>query len=242
VGEYPVQELTDGTHSVTIPAGVPLTIAPEEVEIEIKLPGRGPMSPIRALVTGELDQGAGGGSAPGGGLAGPAFESLSPTHVLAGAGDTTATIGGTNLAGVTMVRILGADDQWHPVETTARTPTSLRLTIPTALLATAGFLQVSPFEDSDQAVAFLVAARGLPALGSATEIQAALTEPDDLRQARGTVSVVGTGFTEGMSLVLGRGATRPALPTTLVSEDVLRLLFLTISSESRRPPRGGHVD
>ena len=247
VGTYPLPDLTDGVHSVTIPAGVPLTIAPEEVEIDINLPGREPMSPIRAFVTGEIDEDASGSTASGG-LASPVFDSISPAYVALGVGDTAVTIAGTNLSSVTAVHILGLDGQWHQVDTTTRTATSLQLTIPAALLATAGFMQVAPIEDPNAAVAFLIVAPGLPALGSAADIQPGMVEPDDLQQASGTVSVIGAGFTDGMSLIIGRGATPGlALPTTLVSDDVLEatlpshflgkaddLLVAVLSSDGQR--------
>ncbi len=222
VGRTPVQNMTEGTFDVTLPAGLVLDPPPEAVEVQLRLPDGRLTDPLKITVTppDPVEPSAGDIAAQS-----ALFEAISPNQAERGSAGIRVTVTGQELGSLSTVHVRGADGQWAALDVTSGTATELTFDIPASLMMREGFLQVSPVPsfEAAEALAFLVSAPGLPPPGSASGLRVDSVFPEDLVHTGRFLNVAGTGFTEGMAVVVGRG-NNPGLPlvTLFESETILQ--------------------
>jgi len=149
------------------------------------------------------------------------FTTLTPNEAVSGSAALKVTITGSGMDQISQVFVLGLDGSWTSVSTTSNSSASATVTIPASLLTGPGFLELSPTQDVQYAVGFMVFASGLPVLSTSQSFGIASVVPANIG-AGGTIQVTGGPFTSGMNLVLGRSNTPGVvLSTTYVSSTEL---------------------
>jgi hypothetical protein len=221
LGEYALPNLSEGTFSLTIPEGVAFAPPSEHLEIRVVKPdGTKTEAVTKQILTPEaqeLEQAEEQTL-----LFRPVFESITPGWALRGDPAQTLQISGQNLSAVTQVFVAGVGGEWASYETTSSTDTTVQFRLPASMLFQEGFLRVSPFAgDQTASVTFLVADPTIPPTGTASGIILTSAEPEELEPG-GPVTISGSGFVDGMAVVLGRNNRGVALSTTTISSGLIQ--------------------
>jgi len=141
-----------------------------------------------------------------------------------GSGDTVVTVFGSSAGSLSQIVVRGLDSQWNPINVTSASGTVAQFTLPGALLSQSGFLEVAPIQDDGTSIPLMVYDPTLPAVGTGANLQGLFIDNDN----EGTITPIlitlgGANFTNGMTIVLGRGTTPGvALPTTFVDSNALQ--------------------
>ncbi len=210
----PIGNLQPGMQTVTIPAGLHTTSSFELVSLSLTAPdGTQTPSVVLSLNGPTFVPPTASSSTPPPtvypvypALPTP-FDSVSPSSIQLGSGDTQVTAFGVATVGLTQVFIRDLDLNWNPIAASTTGPTSVQFVVPASLLAQAGFLEVAPTEDDSASIPLLVYNPSLPALGSLAGVELDYVTADDLDTVTAdTVTVNGLDFPAGAAVVLGRGS------------------------------------
>ena len=195
--------LTEGTFSLTIPEGVAFAPPSEHLEIRVVKPdGTKTEAVTKQILTPEAQEFEQAEEQTM--LFRPGFESITPDWALVGDSAPTLQIAGQNLSAVTQVFVAGVGGEWALYETISSTDTTVQFRLPVSMLFQEGFLRISPFAgDQTASVAFLVADPTIPPTGTASGVILTSAEPDELEPG-GPVTILGSGFEDGMTVILGR--------------------------------------
>ncbi|HKY22792.1 MAG TPA: Ig-like domain-containing protein [Vicinamibacterales bacterium] len=216
---YPVQELGNGTFTMTVPAGVFLETPPESLDISIRKPDGTLTSPFKTSIRNpdpDVRVGVVGNGSPND-LA--VLTSLEPSLAVRGSAPRLVTARGSNLAGISTIHVRGLDGEWLPIDTLSRSANEITFNLTPEVLSRDGFVQVSAAQDVTTALAFLVHLPGFPPPGSASTFSLQSASPVEVDVRSETLHLTGENFVEGLKVVLGRGAqTGVVLATTFLSD------------------------
>src|SRR6267378_4806352 len=242
----PLGNLKPGIQTVTIPTGLHMSSSSQLVTVFLNKPD-GSQTPPEQLPlyspsfvppsstnstgsgsssgSGQSGSGSSSGSGPSGASSLPApFDSISPSSIQMGSGDTVVTVFGSSAGSLSQIVVRGLDSQWNPINVTSASGTVAQFTLPGALLSQSGFLEVAPIQDDGTSIPLMVYDPTLPAVGTGANLQGLFIDNDN----EGTITPIlitlgGANFTNGMTIVLGRGTTPGvALPTTFVDSNALQ--------------------
>ena len=245
----PVPDVTQGTHSVTVPAGVQLSVPIEGVLVSVPKPSGS---------SGGSSTGSSGGSStsPSSGTSGDSYSSISaavygstagnsgaipsitqtavpspqlisvsPEWVFQGSADLPVILTGSNLDSTQQVYIRKNGGPWQSLDMTPVNSTTASATIPSSLLASSSFLELNTTAGDALSIAFLVALKSLPIPDQQTvplDVTINATSLDDVGLSDQSLVVSGGGLTTGMQVVLGQGGVPGIiLPTKLMSDGTL---------------------
>ena len=153
----------------------------------------------------------------------PAFFAVTPGFAHGGDEVKRITVTGKNLAGMRTLYIQDEEATWHSIPV-AGVPTeaSFAADIPGFMLSAPGFLQLSPFEgEVQEALAFVVGDPATPSAGTLEGVGLTGVSSTEIGPG-GTLTLSGTGFSEGMTAIVGRnpGVT---LTTTFVDATTIQV-------------------
>lgn len=239
VKSFAVSNVSPGKHKVAIPAGVQFDQSPRTVEVSVVRPDGTTTSPfvtrldaldsdppaaepvVTAAAARSLEKAdvVTNGYIP--------IDSLVPSRVPPGSGDTAFTAFGIGLASLTSVSVAGLDGSFADLPATPVPPDEISFVIPGRYFAQPGFLRVSTSGDSSGAVLLSVPDPTLPALDTASDFAAVSLDTAQSDVAGPPlITVYGTRLVQGMKLVLGQGSLpTAALPTTLAADGGLQAVF-----------------
>jgi PKD domain/Bacterial Ig-like domain len=221
VGTIPLPDMSPGIHSVDIPAGTPLNPSPEYVQLTLINNGVRSQAVVQRVdPTPNYAQSHPNGnydSVSGLPLNTP-LPAVTPDHISAGSGDTVFTV--SVPAGTMQIWVRPFDgDNWATLgvstsQNSAGT-TLASVTVPGSLLQNPGLLQFSLASDgSSGSTNVLVADPTLPAFGTSNITQVSGGYPLDNPTDGASITMFGSGFSQGSKVVVGRnGVPGFILPT-----------------------------
>jgi hypothetical protein len=241
----PVPDVTQGTHSVTVPAGVQLSVPIEGVLISVPKPTSS-SSGSSTGSSGGSSTGSSGGSyssisaavygSPAGNSGAipsitqtvalsPQLTGVFPEWAFQGSSDWPVILTGFNLDTIQQVNIRKNGGTWQTLAITPLSSTTASAIIPSTLLSNPSFLELNTTAGDPLSIAFLVALKSLPIPGQQAvpfDVTINTTSPDDVGLSDQSLVVSGTGLAAGMQVVLGLGGIPGIiLPTQLMSDGTL---------------------
>jgi len=235
VGAIPLQDVSPGRHTITIPVGTVLIPAPGTVEAAIvKADGTMTTSIVTSLGVPPSDQIPGSKPVaspsptlpPGGTSLSPAtfagigplsLAELDPDHVTLAQGDTPIQIFASQFDILGFIFVRRLDGGWDKFSANSQSPDETTFVLPASLSSSAGYLEISlSGDDNDTTIPLPVADPSLPTLATAPELTPTSISVDSTdSQGNPLIAVTNASYAAGMRIILVQNQTPIyALPTT----------------------------